>query len=51
MAAAVHKTMEERDSYVSDYYEEEQGASNGRKTWLPIPFCRYMVRDLFHPEN
>ena len=45
---AIHK-IEDNDSYVSEYYEEPAAAASGnsgegRKTWLAIPFCRYMVR-------
>ena len=41
---AIHKIMEDNDSYVSEYYEEPANSGNGegRKTWLAIPFCRYM---------
>ena len=43
-AMAIHKIMEDNDSYVSEYYEEPANSGNGegRKTWLAIPFCRYM---------
>ena len=42
---AIHKIMEDNDSYVSEYYEEPTNSGNGegRKTWLAIPFCRYMA--------
>ena len=41
---AIHKIVEDNDSYVSEYYEEPANSGNGegRKTWLAIPFCRYM---------
>ena len=51
---AIHKIVEDNDSYVSEYYEEPANSGNGegRKTWLAIPFCRYMEScshfDLFY---
>ena len=41
---AIHKIVEDNNSYVSEYYEEPANSGNGegRKTWLAIPFCRYM---------
>ena len=47
---AIHKVMgDDGDSYVSEYYEEPamatsgSGSGEGRKTWLAVPFCRYMA--------
>ena len=42
---AVHKFMDDNESRVSEYYEEpaSSDSSEGRKTWLAIPFCRYMA--------